>query len=98
MGTMTKADIVNAIIIQTGQDRRVVTEFVEMFIEAIKEHLEKGEDISLSGFGRFSVRSKHERNGRNPKTGEEIKITPRRVVTFSLSNVLRSKLTNPEND
>ena len=92
MGTLTKNDIVNEISIQTGQHRKAATDFVEMFIELIKESLEKGEDISLSGFGKFSVRAKRERRGRNPKTGEEIRITPRRVVSFSLSNVLREKL------
>lgn len=98
MGTLTKSDIVNEIIIQTGQDRKIAADFVEMFIELIKENLEKGEGISLSGFGKFSVLSKRERRGRNPKTGEEIKIAPRRVVTFSLSDVLRNKLTKLGNE
>ena len=63
-------------------------------LDIIKESLENGENVKLSGFGSFNVRDKRARRGRNPQTGEEITITPRRVLTFKSSNVLREKL-NP---
>jgi integration host factor subunit alpha len=88
----TKADIIDDIVVRTGLDRKTASDGVETFIEIIKSNLSKNEDVSLSGFGKFHVREKRARRGRNPKSGEEITITPRRVITFSLSNVLRAKL------
>ena len=88
----TKADIIDDIVVRTGLDRKTASDGVETFIEIIKSNLSKSEDVSLSGFGKFHVREKRARRGRNPKSGEEITITPRRVITFSLSNVLRAKL------
>jgi integration host factor subunit alpha len=88
----TKADIIDDIVVRTGLDRKTASDGVETFIEIIKANLSKNEDVSLSGFGKFHVREKRARRGRNPKSGEEITITPRRVITFSLSNVLRAKL------
>jgi integration host factor subunit alpha len=88
----TKADIIDDIVVRTGLDRKTASDGVETFMEIIKSNLSKNEDVSLSGFGKFHVREKRARRGRNPKSGEEITITPRRVITFSLSNVLRAKL------
>jgi integration host factor subunit alpha len=88
----TKADIINDIVLNTVLDRKTASDGVETFIEIIKSNLSKNEDVSLSGFGKFHVREKRARKGRNPKTGEEITITPRRSITFSLSNVLKAKL------
>lgn len=92
MDTLTKKDIIEDIIMNVGLGRKEASDCIETFLEIIKETLEKGEDVSLSGFGKWSVRSKRERKGRNPKTGEKIAITQRRVTTFSLSNVLRARL------
>ncbi len=92
MDTLTKKDIIEDLIMNLGLSRKEASDVIETFLEVIKETLEKGEEVSLSGFGKWSVRNKRERKGRNPKTGEKIAITERRVVTFSLSNVLRSKL------
>jgi len=92
MDTLTKRDIIDEIAAKVNLDQRAATEVVEAFLELIKETLEKGEDVSLSGFGKWQVREKRARRGRNPQTGEELTIAPRKVVTFSLSNVLRAKL------
>ena len=96
MDTLTKKDMAEQIIVQVGVGHKEAADCVETVLEIIKETLEKGEDVSLSGFGKFSTREKTERKGRNPKTGEEMTITPRRVVSFSLSNVLRAKLVKEE--
>lgn len=90
--TYTKADVIADIVIKTGLDRKTAADGVEKFIEIIKSNLGNGEEVSLSGFGKFSVREKRARRGRNPKTGEEIIITPRRSISLSMSNVLRAKL------
>lgn len=92
MDTLTKKDIVEEVAIQVGLDHKTASETVEAFIEIIKETLKKDDDVSLSGFGKWSVRKNFSRRGRNPQTGKEITIIPRKVVTFSLSNVLREKL------
>ncbi len=92
MDTLTKIELIDEIIMKTGLSRKEASDGLETFLEMIKETLEKGEEVTLSGFGKWSVRDKRPRRGRNPKTGEEIAITERRVVTFSLSNVLRAKL------
>ena len=90
--TYTKSDIIDDIVIKTGLDRKTASDGVEQFMDIIKANLVSGEDVSLSGFGKFSVREKRARKGRNPKTGEEMMITPRRSISFSMSNVLRAKL------
>ncbi len=94
MGTLTKSGIIDEIVLNSGLSRKEASDSVELFIEIIKATLEKGDPVSISGFGKWKVRDKAARRGRNPQSGEEITITPRRVVTFSLSNVLRSKLSN----
>ncbi len=94
MGTLTKSGIIDEIVLNTGLSRKEASDGIETFIEIIKQALEKKEPVSISGFGKWKVREKTARRGRNPKTAEEIVISPRSVVTFSLSNVLRSKLTS----
>jgi integration host factor subunit alpha len=93
MGTLTKNVIIDEIVTSTGLSRKEASEAIETLLDIIKLELEKGDDVCISGFGKWKVRKKNSRRGRNPQTGDEITITPRSVVTFSLSNVLRSKLT-----
>lgn len=92
MNTLTKSGIIDEIVLNTGLSRKEASDGIETFIEVVKETLEKGDPVSISGFGKWKVRGKTARRGRNPKTAEEITISPRTVVTFSLSNVLRSRL------
>jgi len=91
---MTKADIIETIYNEIGLSKRDSAEIVETLFAIIKETLENSENIKLSGFGGFNIREKRARRGRNPQTGEEITITPRRVLTFKSSNVFRDQL-NP---
>jgi len=89
---MTKADLIEAIYDEVGFSKRESADIVETTFDIIKETLEKGENIKLSGFGSFNIRDKKARRGRNPQTGEEITITPRRILTFKSSNVFRDQL------
>lgn len=98
MDTLTKQDIVDEIAMKVNLERKEASEVVEAFLELIKATLEKGEDVTLSGFGKWQVREKRARRGRNPQTGEELTIAPRRVVSFSLSNVLKSKLADESSE
>lgn len=91
-GTMTKADIVEAIYEKIGFSKKESSEIVELVFDTIKETLEKGEKIKVSGFGNFVIRSKKPRIGRNPQTGEEIEISARKVLTFRPSQVLKAAL------
>ena len=90
--TMTKADMVKIIYEKMGWALKESTEIVEQVFDIMKETLEGGEKIKISGFGNFVVRQKRPRKGRNPKTGEEVVISGRKVVTFKPSNVLRKAL------
>ena len=90
--TMTKADIVEIIHQKIGFGRKESTEIVEQVFEIIQETLERGEKVKLSGFGNFVVRQKRARRGRVPKTGQQIVISARKVVTFNSGNVLRKAL------
>ena len=90
--TMTKADLVKIICEKMGFALKESTEIVEWVFEIMKETLEGGEKIKISGFGNFNIRAKRPRKGRNPKTGEEMVISGRRVVTFKLSSLLRKVL------
>ena len=92
---MTKADIIEAVYEKIGFSKKDSAEIVELVFDTIKETLEKGEKIKISGFGNFVVREKKERVGRNPQTGEEILISARRVLTFKPSQVLKNSL-NPD--
>ncbi|MCE5312274.1 MAG: integration host factor subunit alpha [Nitrospiraceae bacterium] len=86
---MTKADIVNNVFEKVGLPRNEAQELVEKVFDSIKHTLMAGESIKISGFGTFSVRKKNSRIGRNPKTKQEVEITPRRVVTFKASDQLK---------
>jgi len=93
MATMTKADIVEQVYDNLdGFSKKESADIVEMVFESIKETLENGEKIKISGFGNFVVRQKKERTGRNPQTGEEIRIAPRKVLTFKPSQVLKNAI------
>lgn len=90
--TMTKADIIEAIYEKVGFSKKEAADLVEMVFDMLKDTLSKGEKIKISGFGNFVVRDKRPRTGRNPQTGEAIKITQRRVLTFKPSQVLREEV------
>ena len=89
---LTKADMVEALFEDLGLNKREAKDFVEMFFEEVRGALSKGEQVKLSGFGNFDLRNKNERPGRNPKTGEEIPITARRVVTFRPGQKLKARV------
>lgn len=88
--TLTKAELADLMFDQVGLNKREAKDMVEAFFEEIRFALEKGQTVKLSGFGNFSLRKKPERPGRNPKTGEEIPISARRVVTFHASQKLKN--------
>lgn len=91
--TMTKADIIETVYEKVGGfSKKEAADVVESVFDAIKETLEKGEKIKISGFGNFLVREKKERVGRNPQTGDKITIRARRVLTFKPSQVLKNAL------
>src|SRR3954469_1890370 len=87
---MTKADIIEAIYQKVGYSKKDAADLVELIFDTIKDTLARGEKIKISGFGNFVVRDKKERTGRNPQTGDAIKISARRVLTFKPSQVLRT--------
>lgn len=89
---LTKADMAEHLFEELGLNKREAKDIVEMFFEEIRSALERGEQVKLSGFGNFDLREKKERPGRNPKTGEEIPITARRVVTFRPGQKLKSRV------
>ena len=89
---MTKADLVETIYEKIGFSRKESAEIVDLVFDLMKETLEGGEKIKISGFGNFMVRQKRSRKGRNPQTGKEIQITARRVLSFKPSQVLRKAL------
>ena len=96
MARMTKADIIEAVYEKVGGfSKKEAAEIVESVFNQIKETLERGEKIKISGFGNFIVREKKARIGRNPQTGEEITISARRVLTFKPSQVLKNILNPP---
>lgn len=89
---LTKADLANSLFEELGLNKREAKEFVDAWFETIREALENGDNVKLSGFGNFQLRDKNQRPGRNPKTGEEIPISARRVVTFKPGQKLRSRV------
>ncbi|HLA74784.1 MAG TPA: integration host factor subunit alpha [Gammaproteobacteria bacterium] len=89
---LTKADMVDKLFDELGLNKREAKEIVEMFFEEIRIALERGDEVKLSGFGNFALRNKSMRPGRNPKTGEEIPITARRVVTFRSGQKLKARI------
>jgi integration host factor subunit alpha len=90
MTTLTKAELADLLFDQVGLNKREAKEMVENFFEEIRFALEKGDSVKLSGFGNFQLREKPQRPGRNPKTGEEMPISARRVVTFHASQKLKA--------
>ena len=92
LGTLTKVHIIDAVAEKNGFTRRKSIETVEILLELIKRTLEAGEDVLISGFGKFCVKKKKKRRGRNPATGEDLMLAPRKVVTFQSSMKLREKL------
>ncbi len=90
--TLTRADLAEALVRKIGLPRNESQELVELVLNEISATLSRGENVKLSSFGSFGIRKKGERLGRNPKTGEEVPITPRRVLTFKPSNILRNQV------
>lgn len=88
--TLTKAELADLLFEKVGLNKREAKDMVESYFEEIRTQLEHGESVKLSGFGNFQLRDKPQRPGRNPKTGEDIPITARRVVTFHPSQKLKS--------
>jgi integration host factor subunit alpha len=89
---MTRADIVDRIYEKVGLSKKEAQEIIEIIIDTITETLKEGETVKITGFGTFTVRKKAPRKGRNPKTGEEVEISARRVVSFRPSNILKEKV------
>lgn len=87
--TLTKAELADLLFERVGLNKREAKDMVECFFEEVRTSLEAGDSVKLSGFGNFQLRDKPQRPGRNPKTGEEIPITARRVVTFHASQKLK---------
>ena len=92
--TITKATLANTLFDQLGLNKREAKEFVELFFERIRQALEIGESVKLSGFGGFTIREKNSRPGRNPKTGEEVPVSARRVVTYRASQKVREQISD----
>jgi integration host factor subunit alpha len=90
LSTLTKAELAELLFEQVGLNKREAKDMVETFFDEIRNALERGEAVKLSGFGNFQLRDKPQRPGRNPKTGEEIPISARRVVTFHASQKMKS--------
>lgn len=91
-GTVTRADLAEAVYREIGLSRSESAALVESMIGHVSKSLQKGEHVKLAGFGTFSLRDKKERMGRNPKTGEDVPITPRRVLVFKPSQVLKERV------
>lgn len=92
MASLTKAEMAEKLYEELGLNKREAKDLVEMFFEQIRNCLENNEQVKLSGFGNFDLRDKSQRPGRNPKTGEEIPISARRVVTFRPGQKLKSRV------
>ncbi len=90
--TLTKSNIVDSVYERTELTKKEAAEYVNEVLEVMKETLEEGEEIKVSGFGKFEVRHKEERMGRNPQTGDEILIPERKVLRFKVSQVLKDEL------
>jgi len=89
---LTKAEIVDSISDQIGFPKNHSFEIIEILLEIMKKTLESGDDVMISNFGKFCVKEKRERRGRNPSTGQEMILKPRKVVTFKCSGTLREKI------
>jgi integration host factor subunit alpha len=94
--TVTKAHIVENLFAENLFTKGESARIVETLFELIKQSLEKGDDVLISGFGKFAVKEKHQRRGRNPQSGEPMTLPPRKVVTFKYAGVLKEKINQPE--
>ena len=92
---LTKANLAEVLFEKVGLSKRDAKDAVEVFFEELKNALESGEQVKLSGFGNFELREKNERPGRNPKTGEDVPISARRVVTFKSGQKLKTRVETP---
>lgn len=92
VGTLTRADLAETINRKLGLSRAESMAMVEAILDRLTQALERGENVKISGFGSFVLRDKKERVGRNPKTGVEVPITPRRVLTFRASQLLKDRI------
>ena len=90
--TVTKMELANILFDELGLNKREAKEFVELFFEEIRAALASGDSVKFSGFGSFSVRDKPQRPGRNPKTGEEVPVSARRVVTYKASQKIKDRV------
>ena len=90
--TVTKMELANILFDELGLNKREAKEFIELFFEEIRTALENGDSVKFSGFGSFSVRDKPQRPGRNPKTGEEVPVSARRVVTYKASQKIKDRV------
>jgi len=93
---MTKAHVIQALVRKTGLGRKEAAEAVEIFLKTVREALERGEKVSLVGFGTFYVKEKNPREGRNPRTGERIHIPRKRIATFKPGKAFREMVNRPE--
>lgn len=93
---MTKADLVESVYLKTGFSKKESADIVEMVFDLMKDTLQNGEKIKIAGFGNFVVKDKATRRGRNPQTGDEIKISSRRILTFKPSQVLKGSINDNE--
>ncbi len=96
--TVTRAQLCEAVYHEIGLSRNESAELVESILHEISEALSRGDTVKISSFGSFSVRQKGERIGRNPKTGQEVPILPRRVLVFRASNVLKSRINHHDGE
>jgi integration host factor subunit alpha len=90
--TLTRADLVEAVVESVGLPRHEAAELVETVLQELSSTLARGEPVKLSSFGSFGIREKRQRIGRNPKTGQEVPITPRRVLVFRASNIMKKRI------
>ena len=90
--TLTRADLAEAVFQKVGLPRNESAEIVELVLREIVSSLERGDTVKLSSFGSFGIRNKGQRIGRNPKTGQEVPITPRRVLVFRASNIMKQRI------
>ncbi|TMM44829.1 integration host factor subunit alpha [Colwellia ponticola] len=95
---LTKAEVAEHLVEKVGLSKRDAKDMVEIFFEEIRETLESGDQVKLSGFGNFDLRHKSQRPGRNPKTGEDIPISARKVVTFRPGQKLKSRVEEGNSD
>ncbi len=92
--TLTKLEMIENLVEKLDIDKATAKEFVEQFFEEIRVALENGDEVKLSGFGNFQLREKKARPGRNPKTGEDVQVSARRVVVFKASQKLKDRIEN----